>query len=504
MTEAEPTALELVLAAEDVALLLRQPELRTTAGKARRTAAPRATRISVIWHDTPDGSLADQGLALAERRIGTTLNWQIERIVANAAAPLPPGAPTAVVEPYDTAAAPLDKPAAMPHLPVAAFEGQQRLLLGLNQPVQVTLLQGTLRAVAATQPVCRLLLSGDNPMKLATAWATKLRLAVPIASLAAEAFTLANRPLPHRPLGAPALTHAHTVDDGFALVVAHLAGVIQHHAPNARLGHGLEPVHQMRVALRRLRSAILLFRRAVDCPELDSVNAGLRQLAALLGPARDWDVFIAGTGHDVGEAFAGDPAITALLASAAYRRRSSYAALGSYLGGADWRGLGIALADMALRRPWRHFIPDDPEVAARQTELQQTTLANFGARALSRRLDAVTAPGADLSHLDVAALHGIRLHTKRLRYACEFFAPLFPGRETRRFLERMMELQEKLGTLNDAVVAADLMRQLKGRSAARHYAAGVVRGFVAARSAGSRRKINRFWQRFRRQEPFWK
>jgi len=504
MTETVPAGLELILAPEDVALLLRQPELRTTRVKGQRTAAARATKISVIWHDTPDGSLAAQGLALAERRIGSTLNWQIERIVANPATLFPPGAPTPVVEQHDTAPKPLDKQAAGHNLPVAAFEGQQRLLLGLEQPVQVTLLQGTLRAVAATQPVCRLLLSGDNPMKLAAVWATKLRLAVPTASLAAEAFALANRPLPHRPLGAPSLAHAHTVDDGFAFVVGHLAGVLQHHAQNARLGHGLEPVHQMRVALRRLRSAILLFRRAVGCPELDDANARLKQLGAMLGPARDWDVFIAGTGHDVGRAFEGDPAIASLLAAAERRRRTNYAALGGYLGSAEWRGLGIALADLALRRPWRHFTPDDPEIAARQIELLQTTLTSFAARALSKRLDAVTSPGADLSHLAVEALHDIRLHTKRLRYACEFFAPLFPGRETRRFLLRMMELQEKLGTLNDGVVAAELMRELQGRGTARHYASGVVRGFVAARSAGSRRKIDRCWQRFRRQEPFWK
>ena len=504
MSETQPVGLELVLAAEDVALLLRQPELRPPGAKTRRLPAARPTNWSVIWHDTPDGSLADQGLALAERRSGATLNWQIERIVANTATLMPPGAPPLVVEQHDTAPKPLDKQAAGHNLPVVAFEGQQRLLLGPEQPVQVTLLQGTLRAVAATEPVCRLLLSGDNPMKLATAWSEKLRLAVPKASLAAEAFTLANRTLPHRPLGAPSLSHAETVDDGFAFVVSHLAGVLLHHAHNAKLGRGLEPVHQMRVALRRLRSAILLFRRAVGCPELDEASAGLKHLGTILGPARDWDVFIAGTGRDVGAAFEGDSAIAALLVAAERQRRVGYAELARYLDSAAWRVLGIALADLALRRPWRHFTPEDPDIAARRAELQQAGLTSFAARALTKRLESVLAPGADLSDLAVEALHDIRLHAKRLRYACEFFAPLFPGRETRKFLLRMMDLQERLGILNDGVVAAELMHQLQGRGTGRHYAAGVVRGFVAARSTGSRRKIDRCWQRFRRQEPFWK
>jgi hypothetical protein len=67
----------------------------------------------------------------------------------------------------------------------------------------------------------------------------------------------------------------------------------------------------------------------------------------------------------------------------------------------------------------------------------------------------------------------------------------------------MADLQERLGTLNDASVAAGLMGELPGKTNAHHYATGVVRGFVAARTDGSRRKIERAWQRFLKQEPFW-
>ena len=61
-------------------------------------------------------------------------------------------------------------------------------------------------------------------------------------------------------------------------------------------------------------------------------------------------------------------------------------------------------------------------------------------------------------------------------------------------------LQERLGHLNDGAVAAGLMAEL---GAARGYAGGVVRGFVAAQAAGARSRIGRSWRKFHRLDPFW-
>ena len=75
-----------------------------------------------------------------------------------------------------------------------------------------------------------------------------------------------------------------------------LAYRVLHFAPAADADvDGPEPVHQMRVALRRLRSAVTVFRRMLDCPELQAANAGLKALSARLGPTREWDVFLGET-----------------------------------------------------------------------------------------------------------------------------------------------------------------------------------------------------------------
>ena len=485
--------LELRLAPEDVPLLLNDPAFRAT---ARRKGAS----VTMIWHDTPSGALAADGGCLVQRH-GHAPGWQHTGLTARPGEIWPPGAPAPILAEAATLA---ELPFLSTELlPVAAFEGQVRILSQPEDETSVTLLQGHLRAVAATAPACRLTLSGPAAITVAIALSSTLRLSVAPSSLALEALTLAGRAVPKRPLGAPGLEPGLDVDGGFALVVAHLAGVILHHAQAAPSDTGPEPVHQMRVALRRLRSAIGLFRRAVACPELDTVAAELKTLGRHLGPPRDWDVFTAGTGRKVGLAFPDDLAVTRLLAAAERRRRDAYAALRAYLAGPEFRATGIALTALATGRPWQQVSIEDPEEAQHLAELQRSNLRDYAGRALNRRLARVVAPGADLSGLPLPALHDIRLHAKRLRYACEFFSPLFPGRNTSRFLRRMSALQERLGLINDGVVAQSLMAELPERAPGRAYATGVVRGFVAGQSNSGLRKLERTWQRFLRIEPFW-
>jgi triphosphatase len=89
---------------------------------------------------------------------------------------------------------------------------------------------------------------------------------------------------------------------------------------------------------------------------------------------------------------------------------------------------------------------------------------------------------------------------KRLRYAAEFFAPLFPGKQASRFIRRLAVLQERLGLFNDTAVAEALLRDLNSTPG---HAAGLVLGFTAARGARSRPKIADAWVRLRRVDPFW-
>jgi triphosphatase len=501
------TALELVLAPDDAA---RVPRLKfiadLKAGRLRRRA------IAIVWHDTADGALALEGLALAESR-GT---WRLERLVPGTAF-WPPGAPAPLVEQH----AALDRighelPAGL--VQTARFDGELIVLPLVRDGARLTLelLHGRVGWARKRRPACRMTLVAAAPVgeagtadaaadgeaavfALAQALADDLALAIPTASLAAEARAVATASVAAvRHEGAPHLPPGLTVAEAFGFVLGHLADVILYNAPLTAAGRdGPEPVHEMRVAVRRLRSAVALFRPAVGCPAVDTAAVGLKALADRLGPARDWDVFVAETAASVAKVLPDDGSLRRLRAAAERRRRQAYAALREWLGGVEFRRLGLALAGLAGGRAWQTAL--DPG----QAETLGLSLEAFAARALARRLHRLAAAGEAIEHLDPEALHAIRLRAKRMRYVAEVFAPLYPGKATRRFMRRLARLQDRLGRLNDSSVADALLAEMGAGAGGRAHAAGLVRGFLAAGSRGARGRIARAWARFHRLEPFW-
>ena len=191
-----------------------------------------------------------------------------------------------------------------------------------------------------------------------------------------------------------------------------------------------------------------------------------------------------------------------LVAAARRRRAAGDDALRGVLAGDRFRRLGITLAALAGTRPWQRAGIADAEAAARQAEALDVSLHEYAARALTRRLRHLLAEGADISGLPDRTLHQIRLRAKQLRYGTEIFAPLYPRRDTKRFVRRLTSLQEWLGRLNDGAVAAALIAEL-GATGGRGFAAGVVRGFVAAGAGDARAEIERSWRKFRQAKPFW-
>jgi triphosphatase len=474
-----------------------------------------------IWHDTAGFALRGHGLALSEQH-GI---WRLERLNPDGAAAWPPAGPAPILAEAPDLAMLSRKmtPAIVSALvPIAAFTGTRRSLhlhTG-GAPARLEILQGALRGVAHDEPACRLILSGPGPAMaaLATALSGAVRLSIPRAGLAARAIALAQGTAPSpRQLGAPEIPHGLTVSDALVLVISHLTDVILHWAavvPAHKPGANAEPVHQMRVAVRRLRSALAIFRRATigqDSTALfRSLGHALRALAAILGAARDWDVFLAGTGAEIGAAFSGDKRVTALLAAASRKRATAYAAVIAHLASPAWHDLALRLALLPAARPWSPPVPALPERdefgELRVLELHANLLAAsaeaYASQALHRSLKRVTSAGEDLSALSPDALHEARKNGKQLRYACEFFAPLFPAKPTRRFLERLEDLQEALGAVNDSHVAASLMDQLSAGADGR-FASGVVLGYVAATSAPAARRAGKAWSKLLKQPVFW-
>ncbi len=471
----------------------RLPRLARLAGLT--VARRRRRAIRIVWHDTTDGTLAARGLALAEQgRV-----WRVEQLTQEDR-PWPPGTAEEVLA-QATALARLDHELPAGLHAVAWLEGHLSTLILQKDSAELTLtlLQGTIGGARRRRPVCRMTLEGlaTPVLDLALGLLAALDLAIPAGVLAAEALAAANTSGPPAPL-TPELRTGLSVGVAFTLSLGrHTDAILREAHTILSRDPGTEPVHQMRVAVRRLRSTIAVFRPAVFCPEVDAADQGLRALADRLAPARDLDVFVAETAATVGEALPGDASLRRLLTTAGHHRRAAYTALRTWLGGRDFRRLIITLAVLADGTAWSAA----PDMA--QQEALGLKLEAFAAQALKRRLRRLTEAGETIDHLDPTALHLIRLRAKRMRYAAEIFAPLFSRKATARFLRRLAAVQDRLGILNDGAVANTLLTDLGATTGGRAHAAGLVRGFLAARAGDARSRIARAWHRFLRLEPFW-
>jgi CHAD domain-containing protein len=129
---------------------------------------------------------------------------------------------------------------------------------------------------------------------------------------------------------------------------------------------------------------------------------------------------------------------------------------------------------------------------------------------LERLYRKVLKRGRHLMKLEPAGLHELRIRIKKLRYAGEFFASLYPRKRGRALLTALRELQDLLGHANDAAVAERLLQRLIGDGRRRahvvlamQYASGLVTGWHSARAQANRPQLAEHWDAFRSARPFW-
>jgi CHAD domain-containing protein len=225
------------------------------------------------------------------------------------------------------------------------------------------------------------------------------------------------------PAAPPQAAFAALFRAALAQVAGNVLGVLESADP--------EYLHQLRVGLRRLRSALRAFGPVLEEPAW--LKRSLRRLQPL-GVARDWDVFV--------ESLVRARATAPVLRRARRQRDAARRAVRSLVASSEVSTFVLK----ALR--WVESRPPAQKRAG--------TLARFAAGALGRLERKVLQTRID----DPKSRHALRIRVKRLRYASEFFAPCFPQRAVRRDLARLEALQEILGELNDLAVARRLSQQI--------------------------------------------
>lgn len=260
------------------------------------------------------------------------------------------------------------------------------------------------------------------------------------------------------------------------------------HEPGTRTGEDIEDLHQMRVAVRRMRATLKAARPLLDAGWADDLRAELGWLGGALGPVRDLDVLLLRLRREIADLPSEEQAAGGALLDALERERTTArAAMLEALTAPRYFGLLERLAE-AVSAP----LPTPAPGAAAQPAL--VDLVRAEARKLRR---AVERAGDDPPD---EVLHALRIRGKRVRYTGELVAPSLRGTEAGKHVKRLLSattaLQEVLGDHQDACVAE---QRIRGLLASLDAAPGTV--FVAGRLV--EREIHRAAEKRREWRGAW-
>ncbi|MCX4848053.1 CYTH and CHAD domain-containing protein [Streptomyces sp. NBC_00893] len=252
-----------------------------------------------------------------------------------------------------------------------------------------------------------------------------------------------------------------------------------------------DSVHQLRVATRRLRSALRTYRKILDRDITDPVGAELKWLAAELGIDRDQEVLDARlrSGLDtLPRTLALGPVRGRLRVWSVARRNGSRRRTVALLDGKRYLALLESLDDLLAAPPLLPAASRAPERA-----LPGAVLKEYGrlAARIGHALELPPGHGRDL------AVHEARKAAKRVRYAAEAARPAL-GKPAKRFAKRMKAVQSLLGDHQDSVVAREALRALAAQAHAAGEPAftwGLLYGREEADAAARERELPEVWRR---------
>jgi CHAD domain-containing protein len=281
-----------------------------------------------------------------------------------------------------------------------------------------------------------------------------------------------------------------TLDEAFATILRSCFLHLLQSLPAAEDGRNPEGVHQLRVSLRRLRSALDLMRSVGALSNLDALRSEVKWLAQDLSAARDWDVFQLDTLPTIAQACPLVAGFDALGRAAAERQSDAYRKAHDALDDRRCAVFLIGLGNWIETRGWRN------DVAAEDLGQLAEPAVNFAQRILSAQYAKVLKRGRRFKSLPAEQLHRVRLATKRLRYLSEFLLPLFADRKAaRKFSRRLAGLQEELGAFNDMAVTASLLDGLDAEPDSA-IAAAAIAGWQARASIGVQPSLQGAWRDF--------
>lgn len=501
--------LKLLINPADIPRLRRHPLL-----KAHAAGRARSHDLHSIYFDTPDLSLHQQRVALRVRRVGT--KWvqtvkggggvraglhqrgEWEDVVAQDRPDL-----TKITDP---ALRKLFSSAAVRDRLQAVFTTEFRrttwaLQWDNGDVLELALDQGAVKSGDKSAPLCEieLELKQGNPARLFQA-ALELQQTIP---LRLENVNKADRGYRLSLTAAPPVVKAAALDlkpemsvkDAFQAIAWNCISHWTANQEGALLGSNPENIHQIRVALRRLRSLLPQFKSAIPRESYAAIADELKWLANALGPARNWDVFVTQTLPPILKQFPADQGLKGLFREAgraqAAARNDAHMALRSQ----RYDRMLLSLGTWLMADGWHDH------VSGEQKQRLDAPVLELAQRVLTACHKTVHQHGPALLAMPTEERHEVRIAVKKLRYATEFFAALFPDKATRSYIQALAALQDELGVLNDAATTGILLQHLAVPDTA---ALSTVSGWCARGVTMHLARMDAAWQKYYRHRPFWK
>jgi triphosphatase len=462
---------------------------------------PQRRKLHSVYLDTPDLQLMGRGVAFRLRRVGyhwvQTVKAEARAVGALSSRPewemaVAGNGPDFAVLPADALAllAGIDPRRIVPVF-VTEFQRTTWRLQAGDSAAELALDAGNIHAGEAVQAISEVeieLLSGSPSalFDLALGLLEELPLRIEPRSKAERGYQLTGAIVPapvkairpdirrHQPAGEAwvGVTRA-----ALAQLVANVPGFLEH-------PEDIEYLHQLRVAMRRLRAAVGLAKGLGAAQPAWSALLG--DAMRLLNPARDWDVFLHETLPTVQNLLVDTPLKEDLLERARGMAAEARHAAQRSVTTAVFTRLVLAIGRDLLA-------PPESDVSA----------AVWSNQLLDQRWKKLRALSRNLASLGPGGRHQARIAAKKLRYAADALEVLY-GKRASVFLDSLAELQARLGEANDAYVAAQLLAELNLRNAGLAYDAGRVTGVMAARVALHGRESDAVWKRMARARPFWR
>ncbi len=281
-----------------------------------------------------------------------------------------------------------------------------------------------------------------------------------------------------------------TVDDAVRHIVAGVSTQILENVPLVTAGCDGEAIHQLRVALRRLRTLIGLFRPYLG-PRAIALEEVARGALRRLGAVRDLDVLVSETLPSIRRDGVGERGPADLAAGARKRMVDARMEVGKLVFSPSFN---CFLIDLLL-------VAHCGGLVTRNGDMPVGSVAK---QLLQERHRQLLRAGRNFSTLTDRQRHEVRIAAKKLRYACDFFRALYPADSTRAYIRRLAKLQNHLGRFNDLMVGERLAAELLGNGDRQAVSAATVKRLCEDRRRANESLLLRNWERAARAKAFWR